>query len=254
MLYLLSISMTSEVEVCDLCGKNYEEAEALLLKKAKEQFKVESRFSGKVTKTRILSSSRITYSNPIEKMGDLITEIDLLQKTLKKHSAEDIIPKDVYVDYSGYLKETPLLEQLLDAGYRSRYYDNFDKQIMNSNIMNTQAGKALENMKTQLTNEINEHKVKNKQAKTKIEALLEKSIKETLSKIAMVKTSININLKGSEDLKRALEDSGEFQIQNLGYSDQYNSPYVTIELDLCWVCSNLLSSIVNESFSTRQLD
>ena len=246
--------MTSEVEVCDLCGKNYEEAEALLLKKAKEQFKVESRFSGKVTKTRILSSSRITYSNPIEKMGDLITEIDLLQKTLKKHSAEDIIPKDVYVDYSGYLKETPLLEQLLDAGYRSRYYDNFDKQIMNSNIMNTQAGKALENMKTQLTNEINEHKVKNKQAKTKIEALLEKSIKETLSKIAMVKTSININLKGSEDLKRALDDSGEFQIQNLGYSGQYNSPYMTLELDLCWVCSNLLSSIVNKSFSTHQLD
>lgn len=254
MLSILSISMTSGVDACDLCGKNYEEAAALFLKKAKEQLKVESRFSGKVTKTRSLSSSRITYSNPIEKIGDLITEIDLLQKTLKKHSAEDIILKDVYVDYSGYLKETSLLEQLLDAGYRSRYYDNFDKQIMNSNIMNTPAGKALENLKAQLTNEINEHKVKNTQAKTKIEELLEKSIKETLSNVAMVKTSINIYLKGSEGIKRALDDSGEFQIQNLGYAGQYNSPHMTLGLDLCWVCSNLLSSIVNESFSTHQLD
>jgi len=244
--------MTSRVEVCDLCGKNYEEAEELFLKKAKEQLKVESRFSGKATKTRSLSSAKITYSNPIEKIGDLITEIDLLQKTLKKHSAEDIILKDVYVDYRGYLKETPLLEQLLEAGYRSHYYDNFDKQIMNSNIMNTSAGNALENMKAQLTNELNEHKVKSTQAKTKIEELLEKSIEETISNDAMVKTSINIYLTWSEGIKRALDDNGEFQIQNLEYTDQYNSPYMTLEFDLCWVCSNLLSSIVNESFSTHQ--
>ena len=70
MLSILSISMTSGVEVCDLCGKNYEEAEALFLKKAKEQLKVESHFSGKVTKTRSLSSAKITYSNLSEKIGD----------------------------------------------------------------------------------------------------------------------------------------------------------------------------------------
>lgn len=91
---------------------------------------------------------------------------------------------------------------------------------------------------------------KNIQARAKIEALLEKSIKDTASIVSMVKTSINIYLDGSEAIQQSLDDSGEFQIKNLHYSGL--GCYLTIELKLCWVCSNLLAkmnSIESRPFS-----
>ena len=254
--------MTSKVEVCDLCGKSYQEAESLLLEKANKALKVGSLFKGKVTKSKSLVTGRITYDNPIEKREDLITEIDLFLKTLKKHSAEDFILKDLYADFIGYFKETPLLEQLIAISYkRSSFddedledFDDFDIQMMNSNILNFPAGKALENLKVRLIGEVSELKNKNLQGTTKIEVLLEKSIKGTVSRVSMVKASIKIPLEGNVDLKHTLEESKGLKIDNIEFVGQYNIPYLTLELNLCWVCSQLFASVKNKEFSIHPFD
>ena len=263
MLSILSISMTSGIEICDLCGKSSQEAESLFLQKAKKSLKVESSFSGKVTKSRTLATGKITYDNPIEKKEDLMTEINLFLTTMKKHSAEGFILKDLYIDYSGYFNETPLLKQLLAGAYkRSPFdedddfddFDDFDRKIINSKILDVPAKQAIEDLRAQLMKEIAEHKDKNMQGKTQIEAMLDKSIKKTSSKISMVKTFIKIPLEEGGDLKYTLEKKSGLKIENIEFFSQYNIPYLTLELNLCWVCSQLFASTKNKEFSIHPFD
>lgn len=79
-----------------MCGKSYQNAEKLFVKRAKKELKVESVLLEEETKAIELCTQDVLYTEPFEEKKRLIGEIDLFLNTLKRHSAEDFNLRDIY--------------------------------------------------------------------------------------------------------------------------------------------------------------